>query len=524
MGNQTRPRDAQGRYAKAEALALIPAGELSELREAYGYLETQNMRLEERLEQIDMMIDAKGWTPLFDYGVDGGLSLEQVHAASKQLRELVVGNPFMKRGSQLRITYVWGGGCEFTSEREQRKGGKTEKKTVGLSRDLRAIMDRPKNQRNLFSPLAQETLERAAFTDGTVFTLGDDETKDYQVIPIAEIQGMLHNPDDSSEVWAYRRVWYRDPNKTDAVPTVRWYYTDSFPESTEMPRKTRIRYQDKLEVIDPGKTIFDGEFNAHSGWALGVPDGLAAIGWVRLYREFLTNGAIMSRALAQFAFRATMKSQDGANKGALQVGKPKGAGQTVFSSDDFAPLATAGKGYDFDSGRPLAAGIAAALEVSLVGLLSDPGAGGGASSSTAQTLDPPAKATAAMRRRLWVAYFERIFRHMGLVGTQTLKIIWHDLQEEQLQRILQAMILAHGTGLFEGSVIQGLIAEVLGIGEPGEVPDGYLVPNNKATAAVNAPKTNPNPNGTTGAGGSTAGSGQGQSSDGGQGANDHSTD
>lgn len=506
MSNSVRTRDDHGRFAKSTDMVAIPEAEYKQWQGALGMLEAAEMRLEERLQSLDAMIDEKGWAPLYDYGKDGGLSLEQIHSSSRQLREMVAGNPFMKRGSQLRITHVWGGGQGFSVVKSDTGA------PAKMSTNLRTIMSLPKNKRAIFGAAAKETLERAAFTDGMVFALGDDKKKTYQIVPITEIQGVLHNPDDSSEIWAYRRVWFRNP--ADPEPVVRWYYTDSF-EDTGAKRKTRIKHNDNLEVIDRDHTFIDAKFNAHGGWAFGVPDGLAAIGWVRLYREFLVNGSIMSRALAQFAFRATMKSQSGAAKGSLEVGKPKGSGTTVFSSEDFAPLASAGKGYDFSSGRPLAAGIAAALEVSLISLTSDSSSAGGASNSE-QTLDVPAKATASLRRLVWEDWFDRIFRHMGMVGTQEVRVTWNDLREESIQRIMQAMVLVWNTGLFDGTVMQKMVAEVMNIADPGSVPDGVLIPNNKATVeASRKPAQTPSP---------TAGSGQGQSTPAGQGDNDHTTD
>lgn len=501
-----RPRDSSGRYAKSTDMVAIPQDEFSALQHSIGVLEANNYRMEERLQSIDSMIDEKGWTPLYDYGSDGGLSLEQVHSSAKQIRDLVVGNPFMKRGSQLRITYVNGGGVEFSANRA------TDGKSATFSTAIRAIMRNPVNKKTLFSAGGREIMERAAFTDGTVLCLADDADKTYRLIPVTQIKGMLHNPDDPSEVWAYRRSWKKKP--TDLNDTVEWYYTDWYGDQR---RDNSIVHNQRRERINTKRTIIDVKVNAHAGWALGVPDGLAALGWVRLYREFLVNGSIMSRALATFAFKATMQSQTGADKAALKMGDPKKAlerGRTVLSDGDFSPLTTAGKGYDFNSGRPLAAGIAAALEVSLVGLLSDPGAGGGASSGTAQTLDPPARATAEMRRQVWNDFYERIFRHMGLVGTLDLDVTWKDLAEEQIHRQLQAITVAWNSGLFKDTVIQGLMAAVLNINDPGEVPAGVLMPNNKATAMLAKPQTTS----------PTAGSGQGQSNPGGQGQDDHDDD
>lgn len=495
----------------ADEQVQIPKAELDAIHETMSRLETENWKASESLQNVEMMLDQKGWTPAFQYGGDGGLTLQQVKDASKQLRELVVGNPFVKRGHKLRATYVWGGGCEFANQQRNGKLSKLPSPIASvLEDDLRA-------QRYLFTGDAQEEMESSAYTDGHFFVLCDDSTKKpVQRLSLDQITADLRNPDNPEEIWAYRRQWSRNPGRETPQPgdvRVRWYYTDTF----EGTRKKTIKYESKTETIETGFTVIDQSFNRQVGWAYGVPDALAIIAWAKLYKEFLVNGYIMSRALAQFAYKVTVQSKKAGGVAAVEVAKNSEGGNTYVSGDGkgLETVASAGKGYDFDSGRPLAAAMAAGLEVSLVALLSDPGAGGG-SYSTASTLDAPARATAAMRRKAWDSFWSRLFRYMG--NTKTLKVTWHDLPDEQLQRILQAWTLTHNTGLFKPEIVQKGFADAMGIADPGEIPEGYLPLNNEksvksASASGDAEQ------------GPTAGSGQGQDNGGAGGlGNDHETD
>lgn len=497
--------------------------EIMAMEKTLGHLEAENYRITEQLQNIDMMLDQKGWQPLFDYGADGGLTLGQIKAASEQIRELMVGNPFVGRGALLRICYVWGGGLEF--------GGRlrTSAKIGALTAEVLETCDKPANERYVFSNSAHEEFERSAFSDGNVFLLGSDALRTFQRVPIAQITGDLRNPDNSEEIWAYRRSWYRNPdaeNEKDYDEQVKWYYTDIY----EGARAGFISYNGRKEEIERTKTLLPMGFNKQIGWAYGVPDALAIIAWARLYKEFLVNGYIMSRAMAKFAYKVTTSSARGGANASAEIQLPGQAGSTAVEGqgNSLSAMSNAGKGYDFDAGRPLAAAMAAGLGVSLVALLSDPAVGAGGN-GTAATLDAPARATAALRRKVWDDYWVRIFRYLG--NRKKLVTTWHDLTDDQLQRILQGLTLLNGSGLFEGKVMQKEFAAAWGIADPGEIPNGYMVPNNSNSL----PRKDVDADGTTPAAGDdqtqpakppspTAGSGQGKSSGRGKAPNDHSTD
>jgi hypothetical protein len=220
----------------------------------------------------------------------------------------------------------------------------------------------------------------------------------------------------------------------------------------------------------------------------------------------------MSRSLAKLAYKITVNNAKGGANASHTINKPGQAGSTFVegSGNALTPLATAGKGYDFASGNGLAGAIAAGLGVSLLALLSNPAAATG-SNAAAQTLDPIAKATAAVRRSEWEDDFVRIFRYIGL--EKKLVTTWYDLPGDTLQRLMQAWTLVDGMEVFGAEVMQREISRVMNISDPGKIPKGWKPKSERGVADLS----------TAGNAGATSGSGQG-ADDGSKGSDDDHDD
>jgi hypothetical protein len=465
---------------------------ISALNEQFMRLQTENFELSESLSNISMMLDARGWDPLYQ-SEKGGMSLEDVKSASRQLRELVVGNPLIKRGAKLRSSYVWSRGVNFPR----------------MSSRVRNRMLTNANERYIFSQEAYEELEMAAYTDGNIFLLGKDTDTQFMRVPLEEITGIMTDPDNKEVIWAFRRTWKR---KIGIVETeiIRWYYTDSYPENRRRP----INVQNSTgvnEIADTSYTMFYHSFNRQIGWTFGVPDAISVIAWARLYREFLENGAIMTKALAQFAYKLSSKGRSGISNAAAKIAVPDGQANRVgataaMGSDvDLVPMPKAGAGYDFESGKSLASMIAAGLEVSVVALLADPGSSG--SYGTAQTLDTPTQKAMEIRQRAWGSLMKRILRYMG--APNDVEITWPSIETEPTHRMVQALSMAWESGILQADEFRVAILDILDI-VPVQVapPRGVMMPNNTEYAASttnDAPATGVTPSqGNSGAVGALA--------------------
>jgi hypothetical protein len=93
-----------------------------------------------------------------------------------------------------------------------------------------------------------------------------------------------------------------------------------------------------------------------------------------------------------------------------------GAAAVMTPGMDLAPIPKTGATIDADSGKPLAAMVAAATDLPLTMLLGDPGTTG--ARAVAETLDEPTRLMAETRRELWTTVYKDI---CGYVIDQAVK-------------------------------------------------------------------------------------------------------
>jgi len=449
-----------------ETLAEVEAPTTEQMKEALQTAFNTNTQLMEHLSAVSQMLAREdvGWSRITGAEEDGGLSLDELKSWSEQLRESVAGNAHMKRGARLRSSYVWDGGIHYANvPKETRgRGGKPQK-----------YIDLPYNQKTFFGNTAREERETCLYTDSIVFYLGDDTTKTLEPIVLEQITGEYRNPDNSAEIWAYRREWNRYVAATNETKKMKvWYFTDTFKDKAISKIPTAAGDED----VDQTKTLFDGSVNTQTGWAYGVPDALPALAWARLYKDFLLNGKIMSDALATFAFKATVGTRKAGDNASLAMATPTTPGSTakVGGVNDLVPMSSAGKGYAFETGTPLAAVIATAIEVSVIHLTSDPGTAG-ASYGSASTLDLPTRLSVKSRRQWHIDFDKRVLRWLGAPDADVTFEPMIDAAEAL--RELQALVLKWTTGLFGAKEMKAMIE---GVDETHvTIPDGVLLPNNR---------------------------------------------
>lgn len=448
-----------------------------------------------------------GWLAMGTDNEDG-LSIEDLKQWSQQLREALAGNPHIKRGAELRSDYINEGGIRFGNLGRQKS-------------KISQLIEDATQQLRYFGPTARAERYKACYTDGCVFYLGKTErdgTRGIEAaVPLSEIVTTYRNPNNWNEVWAYLREWRvgKGLNAEGKVETRKmWYFTDLFESKRSRAKAPTIRYNGEDVRVSTDSVIFDAFVNTQIGWTFGVPHALAALAWARLYRDFLVNGKIMSDALAQFAFQLQTKSQGGTKNASMQLATPSGPGQTVVGPNQMTPLSTAGKGYDFDSGRALASVVATAIGVSVIHLTANPG-DAGSSYGSAQTLDLPTRLSVEAERRWNVELDLRVLRWMGAKNpTAEFNPL---ISATDVYREIQALKLAFDSGLFAGTPVQQRMADILGVVEPGAVPDGMLLPNNEATIDANKPDP------SDGDGQQAGGAGQGKKTGAGTGPKDRST-
>lgn len=495
----------------------VPKSVQRELNARDGQIEL----LQEELATVRAMMDYDelGWTSLGNFDSMPGPSLQQNKADSIKIREMAVGAPLIKRALALRHSYIWSKGIIVPGidddpgirdgvgadepEKPKKRGRPTKEQTA--SKQLEEFWRKPLNQKAIASSEAHEQMEKAAGTDGVYLLLGDEETKELRSIPLYEITGFLTNPNFNDEIWAYRRAWQPDPNSTTV--RVRWIYTDQFTGQ----RATQINDGTTSNAVERNWTILDQWVNKQVGWPLGTSDALPAIQYARTYIELIQDGRKMTNSLAKLVGKVKSVSKSNSNAVGVKFGSG-GAGQvgTYGEGQDIDIFQAAGKTYDFNGLRPIAALVATGLEVSIVHLLSDPGAAG-SSYGSAANLDTPTKRAMVARQNLWAAYIERVV----LWGTgQKLNVSFPSLDDPDPYREIQARVLGWGTGLVHEDEMRPEILKSLGIQSRHDAaPDGVMLPNNSdaqtklagdSAVATQAASPDQGQSNGTGGGGSTA--------------------
>jgi hypothetical protein len=441
------------------------------LGEAHKTLENYALnyeRLEEKLSGLDLQLDNIGWSESYGYD-DEGPSLNQVKAMSKQIRNLMAKNVWVKQGWQLRSNYVNAGGTHMAKIPGQNATGSGRKTAAWLR------VQHPKNQRVFFSTTARVEREGALYADSVSFFIGNERDYTLSAFPINQLTADYRDPDDPSEVWAYRRTWYSYQNGS-LTPTEKseWIF-----HNWHIDKRTKsVKYNNKVEPVSQTKRVFGRGVNSLPGWAYGVPDAFSGISWARQYREVLLNGKTMTDALASVAYKLINKSRKGAQTAGARIASNTSAGNVanLVEGQDMAAMNTAGKGYDFDTARPLLAAFAAGIGVSVVAVASDPGAAGSSYGASA-TLDLPTRLMVEVRREYHIELDKEVLAWMGAPDAD----VWFDPIEDwsEALRAMQTFIAKWNTGLYSESEMKADIEGFFGKLNIPAAPDGVLLPNNK---------------------------------------------
>lgn len=439
------------------------------LQEVHKTLQNKEFQfdvLQEKLAHLDLMMEQQGWTGINEYDEEGP-SLVQVTREAKKIRNLAALNSWVKSGLRLRKDYIWEGGIHYDNipKTDDRRS-----KTV----NVQSLIDHPINQKYFFGHQAREERESALYTDSQALYLGDDNSKLLRPLSLGEITADYRNPDDSSEIWAYRRTWNYYPQGS-ATPTVRnrWYFRHAF-----WDMKTRaINYNGENEEVAQTVRVFGEPVNSQIGWAYGIPDALAAIPWVKMYRDFIVNGFTVTAAMAQIWAVAKQNAQAGADNATAVIGGG-GVGRVAVlgESNSLNPLSTAGQAYDFEKGRSIIAAAASAIGISAIALTADTSAAG-SSYGSAQTLDLPTRLGMQARRNFHVDLDKEVLKWMGADDPKVWFTPYDDATE--LFRAVQAIRMKWDSGVYSPEEIKKMYEELEGRYGPVTVPDGVLIPNNE---------------------------------------------
>jgi hypothetical protein len=451
----------------------------AQLSEENLLLARENERLAENYAAIaraTLEFDEVGWSPVNQLNQFKGVTLEQVKQMTANARMQMNNNAVLNRGAALRASYVFGRGFKMSSANQP------------LQPRFQSIIDDPINQQVLFSEAACKKNEKVLFSSGNFFARYDLKNRRWARVPVEQITGWAVDRDDpeilSYVLHEYDRVLMVNADGSQKTEHVKVWYPLDYTKNP-MPKINNI-------PVDRNFVLVDHRENDDTGSLWGLPDCLPALPWAWAYSEYLKDGSKMLKALSSIAWQVKSKTKNGqANSSAKLLNNRQVAATAVTGSDVELSAMPRNNAVDLDTGRPLAAMAATAMEVSVDALLS----GTGTTASGAQVLDQSTLNAAYGRQGNWEAFFTRVLRVMGVRDPS---VKFNKIIVDPGYRNVQSIGQAWQTGLFEPEIIQAAYAEELGIEEMGMIPEGVLVPNNEGSvAATKAPATGTKPGADT---------------------------
>jgi len=380
------------------------------LNEEVGFLRSELIEVREDLLKISDAFDNVGWAPLAGDEAKE-LSLKTVKNIAKIARAMNAVNPFVKRGVNARISYIWGRGVKFD-------GIESIKDSFGRDR------------RKLFSPQAYEELERVLATDGNAFVAFPIKeeanglpTSTFRVI-LDEITNSISNPMDREEVWYYQRTYKvvvtnRETGEQEPKEEIKWYASLGYYQKLKALGKSLPRRWNK-HGVEQNYVLQHTAVNKQVGWRWGVPDILPVIFWAKAYKEYLEDNAMLVKAYSRLAWQVKVPGAQSGNTASAQVmapptrdpltGELRSVGGTHIGTHEVSSIPSTGSTVNFDNGSALASAIAAGLEVSKVVILSDSGSSNRAAEGS---LDLPTLKAMESRQQLHVERFMEIFEFWG---------------------------------------------------------------------------------------------------------------
>ena len=392
------------------------------LTRLFNEQDTKISNLEESIADKIAQLDSIGWKEIGSaYTQSGGPSIDDIRNLTERLREMAATNPLHVRGAQLRFSYIFGEGLEFSNVKPA----------------ARAIMNNPYNKETMFSVTAYENNSLATFTDGNLIVIYDKEDKLFTAVPLEEISGVVLDPNDDSKIRYLKRSRTREGQPSDEwIPLARWANTvaklpTSMSRADDTPiSKTRVAYIKRSR--------------AQTGWTWGVPESLAAMVWSLAYSNYLQDNSKLVRALSMIAWSLTKTTTEGVNAAAAQiVGSNIGGTAVNTTGNAISSVGVPSAQVNMNNGQPLAAMVATSFGVPVIALLSSPGATGG-SYGAATTLDGPTIKGMQAIQDSWGMFYQEILSDLG---SKDAEVGFPNIESDPAYRASQSIATAYENGL-----------------------------------------------------------------------------
>lgn len=493
----------------------LPA--VTDLQEQLRASQEENLLAQEAIADLAAQLEDRGWRSLTQ-GVADEFTPEGRRRVAGVCRMMAVSNPLVKRALTVRIGYIWGQGVEVTA----RVGDELTPDQQAALETVNELLDdfEDDNETSLTGTQAREELERALGTDGNVYLAAFTSplTGRVQVrsTPADEIVDVICNPEDRDDPWFYVREYVVDVLEAGTLPgstRVRRQTRKTVHPALGYRPSTRVRSLNGVEVRWDAPVLHVA-VNRLDGWKYGIPDAYAAVAWARMYRDFLVDWAGLTKSLSKIAWKATGDTRgraakaaaaahaQAARQGLLSASGDAGGTVAAGPGNTFEAVSKSGATIDSESGKPLAAMVAAGMGVPVTLLLADPGTTG--ARAVAETLDKPTILEMGMRRLLWESALSAVCRHVitaaveaprgRLDGTTiiddwgrkhtalaggmepVLDFTWPPLADLDPIKLVEAIVAADGTGKMPPVTTARLLLQALGVKDVDDVLAPYLDP------------------------------------------------
>ena len=421
-----------------------------------------------------------GWQKIGGGQINGVSNLSDVKLIGEKLGDWVISNPLLKRGLEINCSYQLSSPYEIQT---------VDAKTKITPQQMNHFLKR-ENQEAVFSLAALGEILGQWFESGNSFVEFDRAAKEFQQVPLLQIADVIYDPMDANKLRYVKRsatieVIMPDGRREPKL-IERWVPVSDYDPDDKFP--TVI---DRVPV-DTNKRMVVSRVNRKVGSVFGVPDAFAAAPWALAYSAYLRDGTKVLAALAEWVWKITPKKKSAAERAAAAVRRNSGgsAGGTMFTDMDVQSLPKA-DAVDLNTGRPLAAQAAAALGVSVVLLLADPGQSG--AYGTAQTLSDPNRRTMQARRELLTEFLREC---LTLIGIKNPDIVWTKMAPGTDKEETDLLAQLWGTGLFHPEEVRPAMAKIANLQLIEEdAPEGVVIPNHGLESTVDADGTNSQTNG-----------------------------
>lgn len=385
------------------------------------YVEALEASLElfqERIAELEFAQEDWGWTRLGG-DAQNEFSRDHLRKMISKSRLFYLQNPLIRRAVTLEADYVFAQGVTIQGTSES------------VNTVIQEFLDDPGNKREFSSHSARLSKERTQKIDGNIFfVLFTDKQNTGKVnirsIMVDEITDIISNPDDSNDVWFYKREWMPVNENGVSGELQSAYYPDInyMPRVQALPKtgpiQTGVGSRNDIPIYWDAP-IIHVKTGALEKSRFGAPETYPALNWARSHSQMLDNWASIVAAHARFAFRLTTpgnkssvvaarnKFQTTVGTGDLQERNPAPTVGSVFvrqkDGADIEPIKTAGATTSARDARELRIMVAAAMGLPDPMLSGEVDVG---NLATAKTLDRPTELKFRSRQKMWEDVYQQI--------------------------------------------------------------------------------------------------------------------